>query len=1747
MPALEDEAILHEKINDEVDDDDQSESDTSSEHDELENDAKDDAEVDRYPWRKGKLSTAQYSLAKVERLFTGEARAIISKSEQSLDQALKQLLETVSSAKIDVNDPCLETGKNILKTLCLINKISENFIISLKRPDVTNFFGSVFQYLQTIPKSPAMCLRILRHLGRVHFDCINHSKIEEVITTPEYLNFILDEILESSVVTNNDLLACKEPLRLCYKLMLGIISRVKNVFAKHFDLLRQTMHKKSLDLHTVIGANFRRYIVPYKKLEPKDLDFMAHEIRCLQNTDSKLPTEQIVSVYCNLMKNKHFRPNQAEFDRLVTDVHSLAGSMAHKSAHSQTTMVHNVGSLLSNMIFKSNLSESEQQMAVNVTTGFFDTIVDDLHPKSTVMVKKLYYQSLVKFFLTHYVREAKKCKRKTPEFYERIRASVHPILKKVMNFSLFDRFYATSYEKGLMSLCHLDKDVFAEYLLNKIRFAFEFEEFRKADVIKILDVVSGIFIKDEKLSEHLIWIIPKVLQQLDKCAEGSSVTAIAALLSTIFENFVGLDDLKEKSHLCRMRDDIDQAAMMFFEFYVKKADNYGIQEDALKIILSLSDFTKRKCKEQMLDFINGGFEKFSKDNTENMIKAGYEYFAEDIEKALVSWLDNKVFTKVENYSIDSLTLGSCLRKLGLPEQIDVKIGSDNQSTLKNYAKVLAVVAEISSRVSEPLLHKSMLALSILVDNDSHDVSKEGTAGLTSIFKLLDPYVPKPISNAKVEETTEKDKGCCAFVWRFPEIEQKERVELLTKSFIFEPFAVAHKLLHSGLNTTSRQVDDCYIVQLYKDTLAQKQDGDAKETEISTKAICRLNEVLRLISDSFNHRWVRNNYLKSAKLQYLVESLKEISLKYYSNTGNFSNARLRSKFTNLLFINLRSANLALTGEDKYSLYMRAMRGYFSYFDMMDSSVKSTLMELVLENHLAVYKYFHGKELLDFDSIETGTDADTRSIAIESNSLWLFGGDLESRFIQKDIEEIMKHSILYSVDGGQSVLQKQVNQHLNRWISIEESLIQSDLLHNMHSILDIEQANSEKYSQTSTHIQEAIYTFLSKKYIKQQNTKESLLDLAVKIAHKSDFKKVHTIFFQFTNYLLLTEAVEKDSKWSNELESNIQRLYDSEDETLTLADMVALLMKIVMTYPQWTDKIRAFYARALIIKLNTKNINKRIVLMSMIFFLLRLTRASDFEKINILLDNTAFLNENKVMSLERTIEAFAEIKKQIGLSEQGSQKLNDAEMAEISKLSPQMFPADQSTQYLELPFEVQAYHQISDTSKEFSVLIADDKVSSMIEDSIIQYLKVVIMEYTDSVEETNLFVKYSYVERLVLVQKSNSVNRESLIFASLRLISSFFGYRKMRDIIKRLEGEVIEKNADFVKVTLIIWCTMLASNQYYSNEDFNDLLSYTKQILKPMMNAINFKRLQELIPYVYVVLKLNFSFERLRAFWDAIIDLKNEDLAENKGYYIEILVLQPTTGSLILYDRLIDDFQKTAKDLDTSQLSNVRSISKFYGTILSVRYLQSLGLEYSAGQADSLKGVELTKIALENPDLMTRDFIEFIQKVKNCNVITRMECLKVLMTMLRIKSIDSQNFDVTKESLALIFTLDPNEDPSMTQLVGATHKMIDGIRHHLDFTEETKEDILRYLNQTYDELKSVDCLKSLIKLIRRGIGSRISSDLEEIMLKISRDSRIPLRDSIDSLYRHDVFSRLSNEVIYGYADKIFSKIDAIVKEK
>ena len=1180
---------------------------------------------------------------------------------------------------------------------------------------------------------------------------------------------------------------------------------------------------------------------------------------------------------------------------------------------------------------------------------------------------------------------------------------------------------------------------------------------------------------------------------------------------------------------------------------MRKSQDYPITRPTLTILFNLTDHLRKKMKEKIFSLISSGFEKVSDDNTKEILVAVYNVYPKETEAELMKWINKKVITKSEGVAVqnDKLTLGNILNNFGINASSSV-LATTNEASLNKLLFVLQSLGSVSARTSDELLNQIVLVGVLAFESNHESVSKSAIKTLTSFFEGFIPrnkgFVPNHIFGKGANKSVDPE-------WEVAEISNKQRVIKLTEGILFEAFSIAENVMKDGLQADPKEAQSSLQNDIYKLTLAEYVEKDKESRAILKDQGKAFINCTKLINGLFDKTWICWAYARSARLRALIRGFVNRARALLSTSSAGTNPKAREACLNTLIALSATSHLLVFGEPEIKNYMNLLRPYVPIFDKVNMTSKNTMSVGILQNIFQAFTYFYGNEaLLNLDTLKLPANLQSyNTVAVQTSPYWLCSQDLENLLIRQPVTDIQSLAVLLLSHFDKSSFISTVNLTTNTWVIFDNATIEKILLQPFMEILSIEQGDSEKYSKTIGYIDSVVQLFLKEAIVTSSHTMNIILKIADEMAKKGQFSKVQAAYFRLTDNLLLWTSLQDSTANIEDLNNFAKK----KDDEVTLLDLVQFTTKSLVAYDKWTLEYRVNYLIWVLQNISSKNINKRIVYMSVLLFLNRYIRGKDYKDEKIILDQTPFLNEQGFADLAMVERVFEDIKKSIGYNTKPyNATFTPEQRKELDKFNPKLYPSSVS-QYLTLPFEAISWVLVEDTLGEFKKKVdANPALRESLESSLVEYLKLVIMEYSETVDENNLTVKYKYAEHMADTKKRNQATfgRESLIFAAIKQAATYLGLESMKRIHQRLLKEESAESSDCKKVQLIMLCACIGASLRYSDAEFAQLLLFGAEILKPLMNVLNSKHLQTLVIYLTVALKGALNFERLTIFFNSISAMMEVDAPQNKCYYFNVLIFQVSISQLLCPDRIYELVQNALPKLDLEDINTVSTISKVYTTVAFIRYLIAFNQSFAAKDLPQLAEKDLTAPAHRTyyPSIDT-NLINYLKEVSTKKLLTRMEAGKTLLHILFIKRIDTINVDIIKQIVGIIFTLDPNEDLGMSQIVQGIHKMVEQIKPIISCTPSAKETVLAYLLEKYDSTNSIECLKSVIKLFKVGFNNEITPMTDEVIMRLAKETRIPLRESVDSFLRYDIFTNLSNRKMYEYAKKVFGKIDSTIAEK
>ena len=1632
----------------------------------------------------------------------------------------------------------------------MVKLLGNQFLVSLSKKNIGQLVAKIFEYILDFKLNLNLSTQIMTVLNLSVGSYLDLSAVEQVVSRESYFKFIEEEFIENIYQKESDLRVGNDPLNQFRNLFLGTVQKINKVFISKFEHIHTYLKMRRFSFFRPERLAIPKIFIPFNLLPEEHTSVVRFELEELLRTDCKISSVTIITIFAQLARNKNFKVDHWFVKTIINQLERVPSELAKSNKRKQFREIKRVACLLSSILLNNTNGQETTDLILSYIVGYFDTITDGFHQKTPVNISKLYNQILFTRFLYSYSIHSYYLKKNHNEKYQSIRSKLHPVLKKMINFAIFDK--VDGLKKALIGLCYLEREDFLDYILTKIQFSFGFEEFAKKQVIEILDSMTDIVPTDEKYSHHLQWILPSLLKELENSNQ-EQFTKILGCFASIFEIFIDINKVEGCSHLKRMQDSIDEAAIILFDTAMKKGESFSLDQNLISTLFLMNDYVSKKLKEKILELVKKGFENINPTTSEILLSRCLRFYPAETELALESCLVNKCLNKSndEKISIDSLTLSPILRSFGVTE-VPYSLSSTNEATLNRQLRLVRPVATSCIQVSDKLFNLVLTFVCLAFESQYESVVNSAALFFESI---REGFLPKTISyssNLVARVSADPHQSIKIII---PDIDQKEKITKLAQNFIYHSVSISDKLMRDILKDNLKPEDPrSKVVELFEQTLTEKEQAEVAIVEISNKLIGSVKIVLSL----FDGYWTQYSSLRSPKLASVIDEFRGRFVDFCVRSKAFTNHKIRSLFSSFCINKQNASFLDYSKTAQFDSIAKSFCDLRPYIKFIDNSSKRRFVQHYIQGILKVLSYFHPESLPDLETVDVAKilpsyEAANRALPkYTPDKMWLFSKENTEKRQKIQTELISLSFTIFPYVSGRGI-KNLFNLYKQSWILLEENNIREYLLEPLLLVIQIEQSNQERYSKTAIIIENTVSIVMKQISLQSETTASTILQLVDAFAQKGTFSLISGSFLNLTNYLTANTFLLANNSWVADLEKNLEELEQKKDSDLTLLKFISSITRITLNYRHWSTKFRARYFLALIEKIGSKDINKKIVAMSQMVFFNRLMKATDYIEKKVRVDLNIIEDREGLISVQSTHNFFTEIRRRVGFGKDFIETpgISAQQLAAFDQISTESYPLvnnDPSLQYM--PFEAHSFDCKEETVKEVRSMISTEKTIERLEGIFVEFIKQAISEYSESVEDKNLTIKYHYVENYVDTKGNRTFGRESLIYGTMRLVNLMLGYESSARVVERLEREVEEKNSDYKKVILINLCACIGGSIAYSDEEFKLLAVRASKTIQPLMNQISIKHMDTFWLYCAIAFKSSTNFKRIKIFFDEVEAAMRRESNQDRGYWILTLLFENTVTNNLTSDRLIRLIKDDIPLLDTDELKNISTLSKYYMTILSNRYLRSTSLKHSSSHilSEDTPDNEIFRPCLlfEGIDIL-ENFKNFISDIKSKRIIMRLEVAKLMAGLLAYKNIDDQNLEVMKGLTSVILTLDTNEDHGISILVQGVHKVIDHVRMRVSGSEKVQDKVLSFLIESYQNVTSIECSKSLLKFVRPFVGSAISPVLESFISRLARDQRINMRDSIDSTMRYDIFSRLSNEVIYSYAKKLFKSIDSTLSEK
>lgn len=343
------------------------------------------------------------------------------------------------------------------------------------------------------------------------------------------------------------------------------------------------------------------------------------------------------------VKNKNFECNKDILDRIFYDARNLRKEIGSDSEQNIEMYLGYMGYILAHIMFSRGSDQHQFEDAVSRVAAYLESIVDIFHPMTPKSFQNYFYKKIFSNFVSTFAKQFKKYTGTYTINIDHIKSMIHPVIKRILNFATIS-FYWEGLEEAIIGLASLDEDYFLDDIMNKIRMGYDFEAFRKIDILRSLSDLSR-FLRTSKTCHHLDWLVPKLIDQMELSASDHLELVTKALVS-IFQNFIKVVDTNH-DHLKPKRDMIIDAANRMLKFFYEKGNTFVIDSHHMDVIMGVSYNVRNTLKEIVMEGAKHNFFSVKPATAEIYVTAFLERFPEEGEKIILDWIKDSVITERE--------------------------------------------------------------------------------------------------------------------------------------------------------------------------------------------------------------------------------------------------------------------------------------------------------------------------------------------------------------------------------------------------------------------------------------------------------------------------------------------------------------------------------------------------------------------------------------------------------------------------------------------------------------------------------------------------------------------------------------------------------------------------------------------------------------------------------------------------------------------------------------------------------------------------------------------------------------------------------------------------------------------------------------------------------------------------------------------------------------------------------------------
>lgn len=979
--------------------------------------------------------------------------------------------------------------------------------------------------------------------------------------------------------------------------------------------------------------------------------------------------------------------------------------------------------------------------------------------------------------------------------------------------------------------------------------------------------------------------------------------------------------------------------------------------------------------------------------------------------------------------------------------------------------------------------------------------------------------------------------------------------MIIETVLLEHFGICERMMAKICKEPLEATRELYVEEFFQQVRAKKTESQIKFEE-STE-VKKFHGALTFLLELLTSKYVRLLEIRSDKMRGVVETFQNRLTFFMHKTGLYSQSKLRETYLLLCYDRFNLSSLVSHSNMQTSKLWNLPKSVLlgiqrANFDFQLDIAKDNLRAYVpINNYCAYSKWLRVDRLRFPEEVQKNYDL-TNYGHNPDRFFWIYSNELCEFMFNKFITNFYTQTMLFLQHFESSDMFDDITELLaGSWLKASSDDILNFLLTPILNILTKFNDSEEYANKIALYVDIILNTCMLSYVI----TSEEIVINLLKIGREIMKHGTYAICFP-TYYKIIKRIIGWTSLPRNQKIDHIDKLVDQYNEMTdvqtTLIDLLEFTARIMVLYRSWDVEFRSKLVRYVIMHCNSKDINKRIVYMSIVAFLNRVLRTTDYAFKEVAISHNAFINQNGYVDMFMLKEAFREIRANINYSKDETMLFNEEQFKELKKIDEDCIPSVVFPQFLTLPFKALKLSSTEgETCKFFNENMMKMEEIEKYTKCFTDFVRQLIQEFSEEIDESTLYVDYDFPEILIDTKKLYKFDKDLLIFACMKIFCMFLGLSPAKVVCSKIESvkhRPQDSDLNLAKVKLSFYCALVGASGYFKEEEFNQVLEMGRPILAPFFTAANCKYLESFMGHFYKAIRGNLTYKRLKLFLHMIIDMMQSDAPDHHVYYLEFFIFQIKICQMLVTDQFLDVFKRLMETVDfTSSITAASISSRLFREVNSVRLLLSFTDEFII-KSKRMVTEDTLSTHLFNKDVINfDDYVKaFLKKVRDNfdgNPWMKIEGIRHIVYMVFDKKITSHNLSTCKKIAQILFRMKP-KDFNDVNVVTSYKNLILNMRENTIIQRHIKEQLLEILFECWNEAEATECYKGILMMYRIGYNNNISEIVHKFLMAITKVHKLGIQDDIFIFIRDDLFSRLSDRQLYEYSQRLIKLVNSEV---